>query len=1585
MSAATAIRDETFSPNPAVSAPAENWDDDFLFQADDSPAKPPPSRPRTSTSHQLPPEQRWSTHSISDAAGAWDEELEREEAERQSSAGSSSLGQAAGAAMAPRTDLSRWAEPDEEDEEDFGFAVDTRQTTGGEDTVSPLPVFSSAGAGTSTLPSPGKRARPTSPSRSSTSTSASARSSPLMHTRQVPGSPAQSLFSMSASTVQPYTPSLASSTAHLRTTRSRENGSVGPFVPAQPRVPRRRLRKKSRPARPGAIAELDDGGGGGGGGGGHEGGYVMREPSPPEGLGLAMTTEEEGSWSESSNQNPHPERTPSPPPALPIAGPSSPPARTPLLTRIGSLKTKLGRRPKSTTSPPTAFASTSPSVPIPSTPARTRAPRSSTTPKQQPFSPETPNNTSAAIRARAPHWFRSASSTGPISNSSSPEEHIDSAGHGISRRKSKEPFWKGVGSFSSNRSPVLPPSDASEHDPRSDHEQTVKKPPRKSSSMTTRPPLPLPLPPQEAGSPTPAGGKLTKARRPMSMTGPAGGGGSIKVGVAKVPASLGRGAGAGWASVLGNGGGVEEDEKEKEKGGVMRSLRRFSHSRKKSTGPGDDGRPRIPSSTSTAPGSSVTTGSRVPSSSTVPSLYEWADGQNGGGRRPSGGVPKSASAIVLSSSTASPREYDPSGSVFTLPIGFGGDEFNYNGESEQQRPSLTVELRSSSSRPSSPLVGRPSTPHAPRPSSPLATRRPSTPLHHRPTTPLAGPPVMRDAPPPPPPPIPPIPVEKEEVIVVREPVTPSKSRHLSGPQPVVFEDGVEFAIFTPETPRREEEKEEREEEEDSVPVPPIPTGRPSLSSGRTSGSLSSRSKVHRKSASLAHTKSASEPARFDSDLLPPIELQPPSPPQTLSGKTGEEHQSLLQLTTPPKSLSGFTTPSSTPSKLTARLNNGKNSPIGQSSSLSRASTQPGGALEGSGSVLRRNSLSDLKIPARISRAQSGLKSNLGMVREFAGSVEQIRRLQTLYRNLLADLKYAIENGEPLSPVLFPPANRGSATSATLVRVPSRDIGRVTDRLNAIDERYGLWWECADVIVELGGGGGSGGKDGGGSATQGDKAPSPVSPDKDAKANGRERAITLAGNQAAPGVEATTKKDQWDKERGELSPRQLLILREMLSTPNPSLLHVPLPATSTHTPNYLNALHPGGTASAITLPSSSASSQDARAAALNSQSVVKLPDATKTSSGAGSATNAGKIRRASRAGINGIKDLLKHLNLKKPSGAGSSGEGSRPPTRLGMRAGAADSRIDVSSPTAAPGSQSQVNLGMQSQANLGMKSELNLGHQSQLNLPRQSQTHLPQSRPYGSRSHGPAAAPVPAPVPHKSSPRRPSLASIFRLNSGRSKSKGRAVSANHAVGTGTGTATSSATEDDPDESDWDRMDSASDLDIRIRTQEPSGQTEKDATLRGKKSGSLGGSTRPPVPALPAQFVTNKSQISLGPGGSPLDETAFGTGTDLASAANGAGPSMVRSGSNRFKQKTPSGLAQVSTQVSAVQPSLRSAPLQSPVGSGYPSAPLPGGGVEGRLALTPETIKPLLEYAREVAARLDQCVVELRELGMVNDPE
>ncbi|KAJ1303678.1 hypothetical protein OPQ81_008105 [Rhizoctonia solani] len=1466
----------TRPPPPFSHSEAENWDDDFLFQAEDSPAKPPASQRKKEAGPPRPTDRRWSGQSQADTL-AWDEELEREEAEHQSSVGSSSLGQAAGAHAA--IDLTQWAEGDEDDDAEFGFASRTAaDALVPEDTVSPLPVFPHNPVASNSLPSPSKRTRTnTSPSRSSTSTSrsASARSSPLMPTRQIPSSPALSLFSMSTSTAQPYTPSLTGSTAHLRHTRSREPSSpIGPFVPPQPRVPRRRLRKKSRPARPGDIAEDDP-----------STAYVMRSPSP-QGLGLAMA-EEEASWSDGSHQ---PERTPSPVQS-PVAGPSSPPTKTPLLSRIGSLKNKLNRRPKgSSTSPPTS--STGP----PTTPGKSRP-----TPSRTSTTPQTP-------RPRAPSWFRP-------SQSSSPEELAP----GLTHRRSKEPFWKNVGSFSSSKSP-LDPSESE------DHESTVKKPPRKSltNGRSTLDVFPrsedVPSLPSGPGSPTPLPTKNGKPRRPISMGGP---------NRPSAPpsnrgvASLGRGTGLGWVSAL-----DDAEEKEKENS-ILRSLRKISghHGRKRS----GDGMPRVPSS------SAGTSSSRVPSSSNMssrrPSLSMSAAAPsvartvsmsspttNGPRAQP---MLKSASAIVLSSA---PHHHakEFGGSVFTLPLAMDELDAYHEDITEQgpatirpslatERPSLTVdppEVESprefSFDRPSASFDLRPPTPHS-RPASPLVATRPITPqlTGSRPSTPQSTKPplptfqstphgarVMT-----------PYSARPSSPLATRNPTTPLNRPHdLTPEEEDEFTDGLEpvpeggeggdisrynaldeatqkdwlEAVAALPTPEPDFSSPSRPTEEStgrvSLSSNSNSNGRPSISSlgrksssteggWRHSGSVSSRSKIHRKSSSLAHghTKSVSEPTR---DLLPPIELQPPSPPQTLSSGTlsmvGRKHSRI----------------------------GSSSSPMGHSSSLSRAATQPGGPIDSS--VLRRNSLSDLKIPARISRAQSGLKSNLGMVREFAASIEQIRGLQSMYRNLLADLKYAIENGEPLSPVLFPPASRSSATSATLVRVPSRDIGRVTDKLNSIDERYSLWWECADVLVELGGG--SSGRDN-------DKQPSPNSEgSKDGSTRSRERAITLAGNQAAPAMEPQAKKDQWYKDRGELSPRQLQILREMLATPNPSLLHVP---AST---GYLNALHPGGTASAITLPSSSNSSH------------MHGPNKADTKPKPG-----GKIRRASRAGITGIRDLLKYLNLKKPN----SSDGSK----LGTN------------------SKSQINLALASQSRV----DLPQAAQSQLNLGSPSQTHLP--RVYSSRSHGPG--------PSKPSPRRPSLASIFRLNGTRSKSKGRVVS------TPSATPSSSAAEDD--ESDWDRMDSASDLDLRGKIPEDlkgKQKDEKDATLRGRKSGSgsrVSNVSRPPVPALPAEFA--KSTVSL----SPLTpEEGQNTVPQVRKVSGSKRPPVpLASGSGK-----------------SVEPGLRSAPLNPPEGITL-GGPL-GAGVEGRLALTPENIKPLLEYAREVTARLGACVNELRELGMV-DPD
>ena len=138
---------------------------------------------------------------------------------------------------------------------------------------------------------------------------------------------------------------------------------------------------------------------------------------------------------------------------------------------------------------------------------------------------------------------------------------------------------------------------------------------------------------------------------------------------------------------------------------------------------------------------------------------------------------------------------------------------------------------------------------------------------------------------------------------------------------------------------------------------------------------------------------------ISSQLLPPIELQPPSPPRdqepdeprrsmasehsviSTSGSLVAGVESLLlQPSSDARSIP------SPPPTITPRPSLSKSPGSPQAASLGRA-TQPPPPSVATGIVPRRNSLGDLKIPARISQAQVGLKRDLSMVREFATEVE----------------------------------------------------------------------------------------------------------------------------------------------------------------------------------------------------------------------------------------------------------------------------------------------------------------------------------------------------------------------------------------------------------------------------------------------------------------------------------------------------------------------------------------------------------------------------------------------------------------------
>lgn len=122
------------------------------------------------------------------------------------------------------------------------------------------------------------------------------------------------------------------------------------------------------------------------------------------------------------------------------------------------------------------------------------------------------------------------------------------------------------------------------------------------------------------------------------------------------------------------------------------------------------------------------------------------------------------------------------------------------------------------------------------------------------------------------------------------------------------------------------------------------------------------------------------------ELLPPIELQPSSLPHVFSSPSA------------PAALSTILHPTSveiSPKHISPGAvgrSSAKTTGTPQSTSLGRSTVVLGTSPISSGSVTaavpRRNSLGDLKIPPRISQAQVSLRRDLGLVRDFAASVER---------------------------------------------------------------------------------------------------------------------------------------------------------------------------------------------------------------------------------------------------------------------------------------------------------------------------------------------------------------------------------------------------------------------------------------------------------------------------------------------------------------------------------------------------------------------------------------------------------------------
>ncbi|RPD53839.1 hypothetical protein L226DRAFT_540322 [Lentinus tigrinus ALCF2SS1-7] len=751
------------------------------------------------------------------------------------------------------------------------------------------------------------------------------------------------------------------------------------------------------------------------------------------------------------------------------------------------------------------------------------------------------------------------------------------------------------------------------------------------------------------------------------------------------------------------------------------------------------------------------------------------------------------------------------------------------------------------------------------------------------------------------------------------------------------------------------------------------------------------SSAHETDASHSHDQSTPRPpsrvvrSSHDIPLLPPIELQPPSPPRNKGPRnkplvldsanlatptrssvdrtleTSRSHPTLhskssTQTTTTSTETALATIPSPLPSPTRPR---GSTSPV-QTASLGRTA-QPPKEREGPSS-LRRNSLGDLKIPARISQAQVSLRRDLTMVRDFATSVEQLKQLQLTYTTLVVQVRALINDPQesqsrPVSPTFIhfpkPPSRSRANTNPTTKNAPTQS--QLNTAFLSIEAKYRLSWECAELLIDLAGGGGN----------QPTSPPpssqsAPVVPTTavDSRKN-RERAITLAGDEPKPVVAsapgptspplASPPPSQWRASTGrhDLSQRQLLLLREMLNNPDPS-------ATMSLEPNIpeeeINRNWRWGDAmnSTVTLPSEESESMN------------------------GTMVSPTKKQNTARRGMRHIREMLRRL--KKNPG-----------------------QIVVAQST------SSVSASTDSSLNLPRESR----PQSVMSSRRRAKTSTgPES--IASRHHPNSPYGTTPGLSHKSSPRRPSLASIFRLGQ-KSSSKTTNASvddfSSNTTGlpsSGSGHASGTSTSLGDDEEDWDRIESTSDLDHAARAL--GFTSDGTATVRGKKGKSpylfqsrtsdAETARRPPDASLSSLFAPSESpkkpasaippsilenytrSIKL----SDVREADTGDEGGPSQSHNSSGQSTRAPSRNKKRQSAPSPSPRRPPSRNRKNPtgSVRSAPPQP---WGNPSPELSSGALplpDLKLAMAPENIKPLLENAREVHARCTDCIAELEAL-------
>ena len=465
---------------------------------------------------------------------------------------------------------------------------------------------------------------------------------------------------------------------------------------------------------------------------------------------------------------------------------------------------------------------------------------------------------------------------------------------------------------------------------------------------------------------------------------------------------------------------------------------------------------------------------------------------------------------------------------------------------------------------------------------------------------------------------------------------------------------------------------------------------------------------------------------------------------------------------------------------------------------------------------------------------------------------------------------------------------------------------------------------------------------------------------------RDRAITLSGDESQPHLALSMQHNtshstlpsasmhsHWRASTGrhDLSHRQLMLLRDMLTSTDASAVlaaHEQIPEEDVnHGWRWGDAMN-----STITLPTEESSQAESS-------------DITGTGTGHRLDPSAVKRRKSGRLGMKGLRDMLRSLKKSYSSSLNASAS-------------------QESHAQHAPASSS-------TSVSMSTDSSVNIPRSESVAQRRRSKTSVVPELSVSAPTEG-STSPYSGSLPHRASPRRPSLASIFRLGQ-RSKSSGKSTpgaESRHVSNSSSSREPSAGhvADHEAEEEDWDRIESASDLDLTS----PSSTVRVEATGTVRGRGPQGRSpytfALQPTASASNSRITNPSRSSIWtvdlpqPSGfdgptprKPSSSDMQGRATKLSNVAEVL---EIEKGKGALR-RTLSKASYTPNSPSSKRPRSRASKLSlaRSLGTGLASE-LSAQGPPLALAMTPENIKPLLENAKEVQARCQECLAELKQL-------